>query len=280
MDRTNIRRIDTYREEKFRVPWSAERRLGLWVDRIGEGIAATMPQRLRILGQHCAIHIVEGSGEYVSAKTGTISVRPGDCMLQFPEDPCLYGPHKSWKTRWVTFNGPEADVLETLGYVSNSLAVFADSDDAVSEAFNALSGIMREENAASALRRKTIVLEMINKLALEAGHRKKKRVTDPLIEQMIHIIRKQYAENLTIPELAARVNLSPTHFRRLFRDYTSRSPREYITSLRITEAKRLLSLGQPIKEVADRLGYSDIFYFMRVFRKVIGVPPARFARSV
>ena len=32
-------------------------------------------------------------------------------ILQFPEDPCIYYPHGSWTTRWITWNGPEAERL-------------------------------------------------------------------------------------------------------------------------------------------------------------------------
>ena len=201
-------------------------------------------------------------------------------MMQFPEDPCLYGPVQSWKTRWVTFNGPEAAAMETLGYISNSRAVFADTEGVVSEAFEALYEIMRAEDAASALRRKIIILEMISRLAAAAGHRRKRRPTDDSIEQAVSIIRKHRTEDIMIPERAVEVNLSPTHFRRLFRDYTGRSPREYITSLKMTESKRLLARGRSIKEAADLLGYTDMFYFMRVFKKVVGVSPGRFARNV
>ena len=43
------------------------------------------------------------------------------------------------------------------------------------------------------------------------------------------------------------------------------------------KAKRLLREGLPIKRVSDEVGYTDPFYFMRVFRKNVGTPPGAYA---
>ena len=51
---------------------------------------------------------------------------------------------------------------------------------------------------------------------------------------------------------------------------------DFITSLRISRAKQLLAEGKSIKEVAALVGYSDVFYFMRIFKKVTGITPGQF----
>lgn len=99
------------------------------------------------------------------------------------------------------------------------------------------------------------------------------------IEDVIIFIRKNFSKNSSISELAKRFNLSDTHFRRLFRNYTGRSPREFVTSLRISKAKELLLQNKKIKEVANIVGFEDKFYFMRVFRTVTGISPGRWQKD-
>lgn len=78
-------------------------------------------------------------------------------------------------------------------------------------------------------------------------------------------------------ELAALCGLSVTHLRRLFRACTGMGPTEYHTRLRIQRACQLLREGERnISEIADALGYENAFYFSRVFKKVMGVPPRQY----
>lgn len=52
---------------------------------------------------------------------------------------------------------------------------------------------------------------------------------------------------------------------------------EYLTKVRINEAKKLLSTTDlSIKEVSSQVGYQDSSYFGRVFKNVEGVPPSKF----
>ena len=60
------------------------------------------------------------------------------------------------------------------------------------------------------------------------------------------------------------------------------SPHEEVDRVvgRIAEARRLLGeTDEPIKSIAKRLGYRDVFFFSRQFRSITGVPPAMYRRS-
>ncbi|UZN00897.1 helix-turn-helix transcriptional regulator [Lysinibacillus sp. MHQ-1] len=53
-----------------------------------------------------------------------------------------------------------------------------------------------------------------------------------------------------------------------------------MTDLRLTNAKELLlQTNVPLKEIAQRVGFDDEYYFNRRFRQVIGIPPKQFARQ-
>jgi AraC-like DNA-binding protein len=137
---------------------------------------------------------------------------------------------------------------------------------------------MERGDPAAALRRKALVLQMVTALHDTQQHLTGESAGQPHMEEALTLIHEQFNQDLPIPGLAREVGLSATHFRRRFRAYTGRSPVEYIRDLRMAEAQRLLREGVPIKQVAATVGYEDPFYFMRVFRAVIGTPPGAFAR--
>lgn len=86
---------------------------------------------------------------------------------------------------------------------------------------------------------------------------------------------------LRVATLAALANLSPSHFFALFKQQTGCSPMDYFTRLRMQHACRLLGSGAgSVKQVAAALGYTDPFYFSRVFKSVNNVAPSKFISSI
>lgn len=75
-------------------------------------------------------------------------------------------------------------------------------------------------------------------------------------------------------DVAARVGLSPGYFSTLFRKHTGHAFSQYVRNLRIDEAKRYLrESDMQVQIVARRVGFTDPFYFSRVFKDLVGVPP-------
>lgn len=72
---------------------------------------------------------------------------------------------------------------------------------------------------------------------------------------------------------------SKSHFHKLFHDTTGLSPVEFVHSNRIDRAKKLMKQSQEytIKEIATLCGYTDVYYFSRMFRKKTGMSPSQYA---
>lgn len=83
--------------------------------------------------------------------------------------------------------------------------------------------------------------------------------------------------NLLLNEVAATVNLSPSHFSVVFGRETGESFKDYLTRVRIERAKELLrTTSMKCSEIAYQSGYNDPHYFSFVFRKNTGLPPQQF----
>jgi len=268
-----------YKEERFRSPLNTERDIGLWVDRIGSKNTSGKFSRLRQLGQYGAVYIEKGQGCLVNSKMIKFPVKPGDLILLYPKQASAYYPLKSWNEKWIVWNGPDANKIEELGYLNKSQQVIHDSFGIFRQAYDLLSRIIHSESKTAILERKSVILNML--LGLSKLHEQKIHSQDceNSIESVIVFLQKNFYQNISISELAERSNLSDTHFRKLFRSYTGRSPREFVTSLRVSRAKELLLQNKKIKEAANIVGYEDIFYFMRVFRAITGISPGRWQKD-
>jgi len=97
------------------------------------------------------------------------------------------------------------------------------------------------------------------------------------IEQSITYMKEHLDQPLQAATLAARANISLSHYFALFKCRTGCSPIGYFTRLRMDRACHLLEgTSLTVKEVAAALGYEDPFYFSRVFKSINEVAPSRY----
>ena len=77
--------------------------------------------------------------------------------------------------------------------------------------------------------------------------------------------------------MADHAQLSKSHFARLFKEQTNYSPVEYFIRLKLQRACMQLALTRKtIREISYNLGYTDPYYFSRIFKKIIGKSPSQF----
>lgn len=91
-------------------------------------------------------------------------------------------------------------------------------------------------------------------------------------------ITEHYTEKIFVEQLAKMCGISHTYFKEVFASVYKMTPKEYIIHLRIQYACELLKSGiHTISEIAEITGYQNVYYFSRSFKKIIGVPPSKYA---
>lgn len=96
---------------------------------------------------------------------------------------------------------------------------------------------------------------------------------DPIL-QIGAFIERHYAEELSLQGMSERFYLSREYISRRFKQQYGVNLSDYLLSIRMLEAKRLLETSrQRIYEVAQAVGFSDDKYFRKVFKKQIGITP-------
>jgi two-component system, response regulator YesN len=102
----------------------------------------------------------------------------------------------------------------------------------------------------------------------------------PRIRRALEYISRRYATELTLTEVAEAVDMGVTYFSELFKKELGVGFAEYLTRLRMAEAKRLLALGSlRVYEVAQQVGYRNANYFSRVFHKHTGHKATEYERE-
>lgn len=90
-------------------------------------------------------------------------------------------------------------------------------------------------------------------------------------------ISKNFAASINLQEVAADINISPGYFSKIFKQVTGMSFIDYVTEMKINEAKRLLVEGNyKIYEISEKIGYENAYYFSKVFKKITGMTPSEF----
>lgn len=90
-------------------------------------------------------------------------------------------------------------------------------------------------------------------------------------------LETQYAEQITLSQLASLVGLSRYHVLRVVHAELGLPPHAYLTQVRIRQAKKLLRLGMPISQAALEAGFVDQSHLTRHFKRHIGVTPGQYA---
>ena len=106
-----------------------------------------------------------------------------------------------------------------------------------------------------------------------------RQVEDAVIARCQVWIADNYAAPSPVAAMAAISGIAERSFKRRFQQATGMSPLEYVHTVRLEEAKQLLESGDlAIEAIANEVGYEDAGYFAKLFRRSVGITPAKYRR--
>ncbi|MDR1642267.1 MAG: response regulator [Clostridiales bacterium] len=103
-----------------------------------------------------------------------------------------------------------------------------------------------------------------------------------LCEKMSQFLKQNYKENIRCADLGRRFGYSSTQLAKKFKNCYGVSFSEFINNFRIELAKSIIQSNKKamIKEVAVEVGFSDQYYFSKLFKKITGMWPTEYSRMV
>lgn len=95
----------------------------------------------------------------------------------------------------------------------------------------------------------------------------------------IKALRETYTTNIPLDDISASLGYSTEYFIRIFQKKLGVSPHQYVISLRMSDAVRMLIKGKTLDEIAESIGYSDGHSFSNAFRRYYGISPSEYRKN-
>lgn len=137
---------------------------------------------------------------------------------------------------------------------------------------------LSRENADTILKRLKVALDqgvsVVTEMDLNENISNNSR-----FNKVVCYVNEHYAEKLTLNDLCRIYKISPDYCNRLFRSYYGESFSGYLKKTRLQKACSLLRQDLSIAEVATATGYSDYYYFIKVFKKQYGITPYQYKNN-
>lgn len=101
----------------------------------------------------------------------------------------------------------------------------------------------------------------------------------PKLKKILTYLRQNYDKQLTLTDMAQAAGMSPKYFCYFFKEMTGKTPVEYLKGFRIEKASRkLLNTDASVTDIAFACGFNDLSYFIKTFKSVKNVSPAKFRK--
>ena len=208
------------------------------------------------------------------------SAYPGPRIAFHPAPPATH-----WRHRYIAFRGPRVRrwMRDGLFPIAPQPAP-APRDIETGARFDRLLDLATHHSGEpfATLRAMHILEEFLIELAEDrtAASRSRPAWVKTAMARLDLVARGEDDVVIEYPDIADDLGMTEVTFRRRFRAATGTPPHEYLIQSRVAEARRLLGeTDLPIKAIAQRLGYNDVYFFSRQFKKFAGVPPALYRRS-
>lgn len=283
-------------EFKYLIVNDMDRKYGLWVNTVGfQSIQPDSPyplkdhpsgyffnaQKGRVLREYQLVYITKGRGLFSSETTPEKQVCKGRLMVLFPGQWHTYHPYRQtgWNEYYIGFEGLVIDNMMKGGFLSkeNQVLEVGLNEELVSLFSRALE-IAEADKISSQQYLAGIVLHIMG-MILSISKNKIFEIgdVDQKIEQAKIIMNENVFKDVDPEELAMKLNISYSWFRKVFKDYTGYAPAKYFQELKLRKAKQLLvGTSQSVKEISFMLNYKSTEHFFSLFKKRTGFTPLEY----
>lgn len=100
------------------------------------------------------------------------------------------------------------------------------------------------------------------------------------VQQALFYIHEHFETDLSLQQVADTIQVSPSQLSRMFKEETGFAFGDYVIDFRMDKAKEWLAHTEmPIKDIADRLRYTTVQNFTRIFKQVTDMPPGQYRKQ-
>lgn len=231
------------------------------------------------------IYIASGKAHFHFGDNEEI-VTAGHMVLYRPKEPQKYEYYGEDQTEayWVHFTGGNVtNILRSYGLTDDKKVFYCGSGIEYQAIFRNMINELQICNANYASMLEMYLRQifiMLQRYFLTTAKTENSRVVDEIHKSMVYF-NEHYSDDISIDEYAQNNNVSVSWFIRNFKHCTGVTPMQYILSKRIYNAEILLQdPTYNVTEIAQIVGYDNPLYFSRIFKKVKGLSPSEYRKSI
>lgn len=174
----------------------------------------------------------------------------------------------------------DEDKKTGISYASSHYQLSPGYNTRINTVLHRLYHISNTTGNLSTLRAKSLFFNLLDEI-LTCGTNQQNDTNHEIVEESIEYIKIHYMEPLTIPQLAEQYGLNSKQFAYLFQKYMGIGPNEYLIDHRMRHARNLLCTTTfSVAKISACVGYSDPYYFSKLFKKRTGFSPSTLQHSL
>ncbi len=225
------------------------------------------------------VYVIEGSGWF-----NGLPVKSGQGFLMWKDhvNSMSADIRSPWKFIYVSFSGSLAEeILRRSGFADEDTIFDIPEIDRVRElCFDAV--YVTKPERVTDLYLLSLLLELLSyggrsSEGAKLSSSKQSSNINPHVLKAVAFMSKNYRSQISVNDIAAAAHISEKYMRELFKKETGRSMQAYLTDLRLSAAKTLLSNSKyNISEVANLSGFAEYRNFVRLFKERFGITPTEY----
>ncbi|WP_320128597.1 AraC family transcriptional regulator [uncultured Sphaerochaeta sp.] len=241
-------------------------------------------QRLKGSEQNIFIFCEKGKG-FVSINEQVTKINAGQAITIPEKTAHMYGASKDdpWTIYWFHFTGDFAPTYVARALSGKGIQIPEKNQQVLIDLFSQIFIPLSHGITQRYLLTSSSAAALILSLAYEQEYLTTDTLNIPgvrVVEDLIAYTQNHLTENITLETFSQRSRYSPSRIIQLFKEVTGYSPILFVQHQRMQRACYYLdSTQEPVNRIAEYVGFSDQFYFSRVFKKIIGVSPREY-RSI
>lgn len=213
---------------------------------------------------------------HISAGSGFL-IEPGYVNTYYADK------EEPWEYVWVEFGGLRAKECVEYAGLSYKAPVYTPTEPEYGQQImDEMMAMVKSRNASS--------LELIGHLYLffdrlikySSSRRQVQggNLSEFYVREAVVYIEHNYADNITVEELAKMCKLDRSYFGKIFKKVQGQSPQEFLIHYRMAKAADALIIGsESIGDIGASVGYPNLLHFSRAFKGVYGMPPREYRQK-
>ncbi len=232
------------------------------------------------IDEYIFIFCTEGRGTIiVEGKEYTLHENEAFCIPRFRGHRYFASEDDPWSILWVHFKGEDTCYFP----IEDCQVVAFTTQHATNRMHFLFDLLFRVLEGNYTLGNFIYISQVLSLILAETYHREKSNSTLEQNKHVTNVVKYMYGhldENLTLDQIVEEFDLSKSYLNAVFQKYTQHAPMDFFINLKMKRACELLrSTDTYVYEVAQRLGYSDPYYFSRIFKRVVGMSPSEYKHS-